>query len=79
MKKSLTKEELILEFGLGNGQEKKGCTITLDCSFGSISCTSSEGDCKPNYEKFELSDGESYEMVTSITCDGQTFDCKKNL
>lgn len=76
MKTKLTKQELMAEYGLGSDQERAGCSISLNCAFGSISCSSSKGDCNKNKEQFELSDGEIYEVVTSISCDGQTFSCK---
>lgn len=78
MKTDLSKEELMAEFGRSSQEVKAGCTISLTCAFGTISCTSKDGNCKPHYEKFELSDGKEYEMVTSISCDGQTFDCKNH-
>ncbi len=76
MKTKLTKEELMAEYGLGSGQEKAGCSVSLNCAFGSISCTSNSGDCKKHLQQFELSTGEVVEMVTSISCDGQKYDCK---
>lgn len=76
MKTKLSKEELIAEYGLGSGQEKGGCSVSLKCAFGSISCSSDSGDCKKNLQQFEIADGEVIEMVTSITCDGKTYDCK---
>ena len=76
MKTKLSKEELLTEYGLGSGQEKGGCSVSLKWAFGSISCSSDRGDCKKNLQQFEIADGEIIEMVTSITCDGKTYDCK---
>lgn len=76
IKTKLSKEELMAEYGLGSGQEKGGCSVSLKCAFGSISCSSDSGDCKKNLQQFEIADGEIIEMVTSITCDGKTYDCK---
>ncbi len=76
MKTKLTKEELMTQYGLGSGMEKAGCTITLNCAFGSISCSSDKGDCQKHKDTFQLSNGETIELVTSISCDGQSHDCK---
>ncbi len=76
MKTKLTKEELMAEYGLGSGEEKASCSISLKCAFGTISCSSNTGDCNKHLQQFELSTGEVVEMVTSISCDGKTYDCK---
>lgn len=78
MKTNLSKEELLAEYARSSVEPKTGCTITLNCAWGAISCTSKDGDCKSHYETFETIDGEEYAMVTSISCDGQIFDCKKH-
>ena len=76
MKTKLTKEELMAEYSIGSSQEKAGCSISLNCAFGTISCSSSNGDCNKHKQQFELSTGEMVEIVTSISCDGKTYDCK---
>lgn len=75
--KKLTKEELMAEYGLGNPDSVYGgCTISLNCSGGTISCSSTSGKCNYNYTTITTTTGETYEMATSITCDGQEHKCK---
>lgn len=76
MKRSLSKKELLAEYGRILENDRAGCSITLKCGFGTISCSSEKGDCDKHYETFELSTGETYEEVTSISCDGKTYSCK---
>lgn len=77
MKKFLSKEELMAEYGLGEYESRGSCTITLNCSFGSISCTSKDGKCLKHFEQFAVGD-EVIDVVTAIQCDDDIHSCKKD-
>lgn len=54
----------------GSGSEAVSCTETLTCAQGSVSCTSSIGDCERINETI---DGIS--ITTKIRCENNTYSC----
>ncbi|WP_303877300.1 TIGR04149 family rSAM-modified RiPP [Bacteroides acidifaciens] len=51
----------------GGGSGAVSCTVSLSCAQGSISCSSSIGDCENIWED---------NMMVAIRCEDSTYTCK---
>lgn len=76
MKTELTKKELSEQYGVSTDGARGGCSITLNCSWGSVSCSSDTGNCREHYSQIDLEGGGTIHQVTSISCDNRTYSCK---
>lgn len=52
------------------GNRAVSCTISLNCAYGSISCTSTIGDCEYIYGNIS-----GVNIVTAIRCEDEKFTC----
>lgn len=55
--------------GDGSGSGTASCTYTQNCANGSVSCTSSTGNCSYMWDN-------THTFTIGVSCDGQQFPCK---
>ncbi|MBU3856545.1 TIGR04149 family rSAM-modified RiPP [Bacteroides gallinaceum] len=56
--------------GIFGGSGDVSCTVSLNCAGGSVSCTSSIGDCERISQNIS-----GFNIVTEIRCEDKVYSC----